>query len=124
MKRTLCGAMACAVMALWVFSAWCQDDVMQLKSDGTKPRERPAVTFPHEKHAGLMECSRCHHDYDAYGVNRGSEGRRCAECHGDGSANPIPLQRAYHEQCLSCHERLNARQGRALPVLCGQCHVR
>jgi len=90
MKRTLCGAMACAVMALWVFSAWSQDDVMQLKSDGTKPMERPAVTFPHEKHAGLMECSRCHHDYDAYGVNRGSEGRRCANVME--TALPIPFR--------------------------------
>ncbi len=124
MKRTLFGAIGCAILAAVVSLAWSQEEVMRLQGDGTKASQRPAVVFPHEKHAELMDCSRCHHDYDAYGVNKGDEGRRCAECHGSGKANPVPLQRAYHEQCLSCHERVNARQNRNLPVMCGQCHVR
>ncbi len=106
MKRTALGVFGCTLMALWAALAWSQDEVMQLKGGGNRRLERPAVTFPHEKHAELMECSRCHHDYDAYGVNKGSEGRACIECHGNGGANPVPLQRAYHEQCLSCHERV------------------
>lgn len=124
MKRILLGVIGCAVTALVVSLAWSQEDMMTLKGEGTTPSQRPAVVFPHEKHAELMECSRCHHDYDAFGGNKGSEGRRCAECHGNGGTNPVPLQRAYHEQCLSCHERVNARQNRSLPVMCGRCHVR
>ncbi len=125
MKRGVRILSGCGIIFFLVSWAWSQEDVIVFKGDGKGKRERPAVSFPHERHAQLVECTLCHHDYDVYGVNKGSEGQKCADCHGQSSGrNPIPLQRAFHEQCLSCHERLQAREGRNLPVMCGQCHVR
>lgn len=125
MKRRAQILVVCCIAVFLGTWAWSQDEVIVFEKGGGKAVQRPGVSFPHEKHAQLVECTRCHHDYDAYGVNKGSEGQKCADCHGNPSVtNPVPLQRAFHDQCLSCHERLHAREGRNLPVMCGQCHVR
>lgn len=125
MMRSALALVGGLIVIFTVSWAWPQEDVIVFKGDGKKSLERPAVSFPHEKHAQVVECTGCHHDYDIYGVNKGSEGQKCSDCHGNPSVqNPIPLQRAFHEQCLSCHERVHARQGRSLPVMCGQCHVK
>ncbi|ROR01494.1 cytochrome c3 family protein [Desulfosoma caldarium] len=125
MKRSVRILVVCCIAVFLGTWAWCQDEVMVLKGDDPKGLKRSPVSFPHERHAQLVECTLCHHDYDAYGANKGSEGQKCADCHGHSSvSNPVPLQRAFHEQCMSCHERLHAREGRNLPVMCGQCHKR
>jgi len=100
-----------------------QDEVMVLEDEALAPLERPPVTFPHERHAEIIDCTRCHHDYDRYGANLGGDGQKCSTCHAaDSQDGPMPLKRAFHLQCKSCHERLNSREGMQLPVMCGQCH--
>jgi len=125
MKSLLWTAALCAVLVFFS-SGLCQDEVMVLESEELAPRERFPVTFPHERHAELMECLRCHHDYDAYGTNVGSEGQRCSDCHDrEGDGNPVPLVRAFHSQCKSCHQKVGSGgKGTPLPVMCGQCHVK
>ncbi len=121
---------------LWMTSVLCaalmaastgfgQDEVMVLKSEALEPHERALVSFPHERHADLIDCLRCHHDFDAYGGNVGSEGQRCSDCHDlKGSGNPVPLMRAFHLQCKNCHQKVEkSAEGAPLPIMCGQCHA-
>lgn len=107
--------------------AFSQDDVMLLEDDAFGVRERPPVEFPHAKHAELItSCVRCHHDFDAYGNNEGSEGQKCGECHGKAASakNRVDLGKAFHLQCKGCHEDLTANGKKSGPVMCGSCHKR
>ena len=104
---------------------YAQEDVMVLPGREPATLQRPAVTFSHARHAEELECLRCHHDYDAMGNNTGGDGQSCADCHTpSGGENPIPLTLAFHMQCKGCHQDLNTAGGKALPVMCGQCHIR
>ncbi len=104
-----------------------QEDEMMLPARDPGELQRPAVAFSHARHADQLNCNRCHHDFDALGNNTVEEdGQACSDCHeATPGANPIPLTRAYHLQCKGCHQALIASgQSDALPVMCGQCHVR
>ncbi len=104
-----------------------QEDEMMLPARDPAGLERPAVAFSHARHAEQLDCRRCHHDFDALGNNTVEEdGQACADCHSRSPGpNPVSLTRAYHLQCKGCHQALNATgQATALPVMCGQCHVR
>jgi len=102
-----------------------QEDEMVLAGLDATWQTRPPVVFPHARHTERLDCTRCHHDYDAYGNNAGGEGQACADCHTAAAvASPVPLMRAYHLQCRGCHRKaLMADQGTP-PVMCGQCHRR
>lgn len=116
-------AVACLVSATVPLMA--QEDVIVLTPQAPKGGQRPAVSFPHARHADLLDCLRCHHDFDKLGNNTGSEGQACADCHNaSGQDKPITLTRAYHAQCKGCHTALNASERKKLPVMCGQCHIR
>jgi hypothetical protein len=125
-------ALALLMVAFFFSPVFPQDDVMELQPEGVKNFERPLVKFSHGKHAQVINCSRCHHDYDKYGNNaiKGEEdveGRHCAECH---EVKPVKGQNrlglidAFHMQCRGCHERMRAEDKTAGPVACGECHVR
>ena len=107
-------------------SAFCQDEVIMLDHDELGLHERPAVKFNHEKHQeAVSECTRCHHDYDEYMNNVGSEGQACSECHGkSGGDSGVALVNAFHLQCKTCHKALFAKDRKSGPVMCGQCHQR
>lgn len=112
-----------------ISAGYAQDDQIKLGDEALQPLQRPALVFPHERHTAVIDdCLRCHHDFDQYGVNTGSEGGKCSECHlKDPSPedNPVPLVAAFHTMCKSCHQKVVVdRSGRKLPVMCGQCHVR
>ena len=116
-----------ALLGVWgASSGEAEDETMAIDKKSFGSAMRPSVRFTHDKHGELIACSRCHHEYDKYRANKGGEeGRSCSECHTpDGSKNPIPLKRAFHIQCKSCHEGLNSAHGTSLPVMCGQCHMR
>jgi hypothetical protein len=120
--------LALALLALFaaVPLAWSQDDIMMLNSETLGRHERPLVRFTHEKHAGVIECVTCHHDFDTYYNNTGPQEVKCSECHladpGFGD-NPVPLRLAMHTKCKSCHQGMMKRGNKSGPVTCGRCHV-
>ncbi len=116
---------ACALMLIFLFVSpvVSQDEMIELNSEELGIHQRPFVQFTHEQHAAVIECLRCHHDLDNYGNNLGSEGQPCSDCHtGNPGKNPVPLQKAFHMQCKSCHDQLLARGTPGGPLMCGECH--
>ncbi|MEW5735405.1 MAG: cytochrome c3 family protein [Thermodesulfobacteriota bacterium] len=114
-------AAAAAMILLTVSPCWAQDDVMTLTSP--ESARRPPVSFPHAQHADTVDCAVCHHDFDRFGNNTGSEGRACNECHGS-QGNPEALSRAFHRLCAGCHAKKEIREEYNPPVMCGQCHLK
>ncbi len=101
-----------------------QEHIIVINHQQIGSHQRAFVRFTHEKHAEVIDCSRCHHDYDQYGANIGGEGQACSECHGMNRANPISLIKAFHLQCKSCHSDLISKGRTKGPIMCGQCHKR
>ncbi len=107
-----------------VSSSFSQEDIITINSDLIKKHERPLVQFPHKMHEEKeIECSRCHHDYNKYGVSQSEDGQKCLECHKtDIKSNPVSLVKAFHLQCKGCHEKIQKTEKIKTPVMCGQCH--
>ena len=95
---------------------------------GTKTR--PAVTFPHNRHAEAgVSCKDCHHIYkdgknvlDESKLEEGNQEIRCSTCHGS-KVRP-GLEKAFHNQCIGCHTKTPKENKKKLPRYCGECHVR
>jgi hypothetical protein len=113
------------VFAAFVPLAFSQESIVVLKHKELGKHERPIVEFNHESHSTKIDCLQCHHDYDAYGNNRGGEGQPCQTCHAKEKNQGTPgLKDAFHQQCKACHE-LMRKQGKPTgPITCGQCHVK
>lgn len=112
----------CSALAPLAFS---QDAVIVLDHKELGSHQRSLVSFDHEKHSTGIECSRCHHDYEENGTNKGGDGQPCSVCHGQKQAKArLPLEKAFHAQCKGCHEDLRAKGSANIPLLCGECHVR
>ena len=114
------------VLALVAFAAFIplahsQEDTILLNSKELGTHQRPLVEFNHKLHSeNKLDCTRCHHDFDAYLNNRGGEGQPCDTCHKKQGHDDTPsLKEAFHIQCIGCHESMKAG-----PVTCGECHVR
>ena len=128
MKR---GKPILALILLAVFAAvplaWSQEPVIMLNSETLGKHQRPLVRFTHDKHAEVIECQNCHHDFDRYYNNTGPQEVKCSECHlaqpGPGD-NPLPLMKAMHTNCKTCHRGMRARGHRSGPLTCGECHRR
>ena len=113
------------VLVLMLVSAYCQDDMTVVASDGFISPQRPEALFAHDDHnadAEIEECNECHHVYED-GVKleyESSEDMRCADCHGlERDGNTPALLNAYHLNCKGCHQARKAG-----PIMCGECHVR
>jgi hypothetical protein len=117
---------ALMIIPIGMTTVLAQEDVITLRIDDEWPHQRPRVSFPHAQHGAVIDCVRCHHSYDELGNNQGSIGASCSSCHGpDGpQAAVVPLVRAFHVQCKTCHAegRTSGRHGG--PVICGECHRR
>ncbi|MGO9022497.1 MAG: cytochrome c3 family protein [Syntrophobacteraceae bacterium] len=61
--------------------AHSQDDTILLNHAEIGKHQRPLVEFNHKLHADKLDCTRCHHDFDAFMNNRGGEGQTCDSCH-------------------------------------------
>jgi hypothetical protein len=116
-------ALVIAYMAPVAFS---QDDMTHVPVDAFGKLQRPQVAFEHDLHnekAGLEDCVVCHHgktDDGKQDLEYSSEGEPCSSCHEvDRTDDGTPLMRAYHRQCITCHE--NEGKG---PVVCGECHAK
>lgn len=116
-------ALVIAYMAPIAFS---QEDMTHIPVDEFAKLERPQVPFEHDLHnekAELEDCVVCHHSMNDDGtqsMEESSEGEPCASCHAvERTDEGTPLMRAYHKQCITCHEE----KGKG-PVACGECHVK
>ena len=128
-KNTLKIAASMLTIALLVIAymaplASAQDDMTQVPMDAFSKLERPRVAFEHDAHnekAEIEECVVCHHSQNDDGtqdLENSSEGETCESCHAvERSDGRTPLMRAYHKQCITCHEK----QAKG-PVACGECH--
>jgi hypothetical protein len=116
---------ALMIVSLFVPVVFSQEAMIMLEHKEIAPHERPPVQFNHERHADVLECLRCHHDYDEYHNNTGGEDKAqsCSACHGT-KKDLLPLTEAFHTQCKSCHELLISKGSPSGPVMCGECHVR
>ena len=73
------------------------------------PTKMGKVTFNHNKHQQIGDCSSCHHTGD---------NKQCKSCHG--TDKEIPSSKtAYHKQCKSCHS-----ENKLGPTNCKGCHIR
>ncbi len=108
------------VFAAFIPLAHSQEDFYILNHKILGKHQRPPVVFDHKFHSEKIDCLRCHHDFDAYGNNRGGEGQSCDSCHKKEADEDQPsLVDAFHWKCKGCHENMKAG-----PVACGECHVR
>lgn len=108
-----------------------QEEIITLQhTDIFKTLQRPAVRFPHDKHAAKYpDCLDCHHVYEEKGGQKvnvgGGEGQPCLECHKlEASGQRLSLRNAFHENCVGCHRTLERQSTRNGPVMCGECHIR
>jgi hypothetical protein len=124
--------MAAAVLAfIWTPRLSAQPDKVVLdNSQVSGKRTRPAVPFPHNRHAEAgLSCKDCHHLYkdgknvlDEGSLEEGKEGIRCSACHRPNSR--VKLERAFHDQCIGCHRRVLKENKKTGPFFCGGCHVK
>jgi hypothetical protein len=130
MKRTL-ATLGAAAFLLALSSPLFADppDVIIL----AKPKvfgslSRAPVRFTHGHHMGPggADCLTCHHVYkngknvlDPATLTPDNAAVQCETCH----VKPVSLQRAFHDQCITCHDT-EKKQGRATgPRACGECHA-
>ncbi len=95
-------------------------------------KQRPDVMFLDEYHDLHMEsanCLDCHHIYEN-GENILDEGEledgeaetSCSSCHTPDAT--LNLEKAYHQQCMGCHNKMKKAKEKTGPSLCGECHIR
>ncbi len=93
------------------------------KDDNFTEPQRGPVFFNHYEHELNYDCAVCHHEYDEQGnllEGVASVDLRCSDCHSlEGNGDILPLRRAYHVQCKSCHI-----EEKAGPFACSECHIR
>ncbi len=122
----------CVNISLWIVFVFtnagigiAQDDDITMNHSDLGTHTRPIVTFPHKQHEDIIECRRCHHDYDEFMTNIGEEEQSCTECHfAENGSKPVPLMKALHMQCKGCHKQIAAKRNKKPPLMCGQCHKR
>ena len=95
-------------------------------------RTRPSVDFLnryHDSHMENLQCLDCHHKYvdgknvlDEDELEEGNPNILCSSCHNEKSK--IKFTRAFHEECIGCHDRLSKEGEKTGPSLCGECHAR
>jgi c(7)-type cytochrome triheme protein len=134
MKWIGCRLLMITVAAFLVLSnspLRAQPDKMVLDSSKVSgEKQRPAVTFPHNRHVEIgLSCMDCHHFYqdgknilDESKLEEGNKDIRCSACHGPKSR--LNLQEAFHDQCTGCHKRYQKENKKTGPRYCGGCHIR
>jgi hypothetical protein len=128
------GALLIAVVALMVLTGSplrAQPDKIVLDSSRVPgKKQRPAVTFLHNRHIEIeLPCKACHHFYqngknvlDESKLEEGNQDIHCSACHGPKSR--LNLQEAFHNQCIGCHTKYQKEKKKTGPLYCGECHVR
>ena len=113
-------------VCLCIPAAMSQDDMKEIKAPAFAEHTRAPAVFLHDNHnekAGIEECETCHHGGDKEtGIQDKTDNTAgsatCADCHSVDAKKGTPLMRAYHQQCITCHQQKNSG-----PTYCGGCHV-
>ncbi len=130
-RKALTIMVAAGLILIWTPPLPAQPDKVVLdNSKASGGRTRPAVTFPHNRHAEAeLSCKDCHHLYkdgknvlDESALEEGKEGIRCSACHRPNSR--FNLEQAFHDQCIGCHRKGQKENKKAGPRFCGGCHIR
>ncbi|MEZ4551217.1 MAG: cytochrome c3 family protein [Desulfobacterales bacterium] len=121
-----CILMACGflVAGIVIFSLQKPCPIEECGRNGLRER----VGFPHEAHIVLYDCLVCHHVYDDQRNNILDPGElyednpdiRCIACHKPNAA--IGPMRAFHRQCIGCHNEESAAGRSSGPNMCSECH--
>jgi len=135
MKTIGCKALMITVAAflilIWTPHLSAQPDKIVLDNSKVLAiKTRPAVTFPHNRHAEAgFSCKDCHHLYkdgknvlDEGTLEEGKEAIRCSACHHSNSR--LSLEQAFHDQCIGCHRKALRENKKTGPHFCGGCHVK
>lgn len=126
LKQILLGVVLALVS---VAVSWAQPETIVIKNPEVfKKVQRPAVTFPHERHLETLECLDCHHRYEKGknvleedALEEGNADIRCANCHNQDSR--LGLRHAYHRLCTGCHAKMGKAGQKTGPRMCGGCHI-
>ena len=111
------------LVPLAVFAA--MPDIITINNTGIfKEKQRPPVKFSHAKHIKIKAtgCADCHHTGEKKKGEPGPKGEtpsKCNVCH----PRPDDLQRAFHRQCIDCHNKAKQEGKVTGPRLCGECHT-
>ena len=130
MKRSTVRLLALACLVSLSLAAPAQEAVMRLsKPPALGTPSRPSVRFTHENHFSLegVSCLACHHEIAPGKNDRGPKlpaaggdpSVPCESCH----TSARSLQNAFHENCITCHDREKSAGRVTGPRLCGECHV-
>lgn len=119
--------MAIVFLMLTAFYGYAMEDITRIDNTAFNHPQRPGAIFDHDDHnekADLEDdCSICHHVYENKKLvpDESSEDSMCNECHTlkSTSQNSVPLRKAFHNRCKTCHFKSNKG-----PVLCGECHTK
>ena len=123
MKRMMALAFAVAVLTVLAIAAEVPEgtEVLKLESKiGT-------VTFEHAVHAGLTDCTTCHHVWEGEG-----DPQKCSSCHGakETEEGGPKLMDAAHKTCGDCHQEKKDAGEKSGPLTdmksrqCKDCHVK
>jgi hypothetical protein len=99
--------------------AFSQEGMEKITPEAYETLTRPPALFDHDLHEEKADCADCHHGGEdgKLDPDMSSEGIPCADCHAVDAPKGTDLTRAYHKQCITCHEQ--TRKG---PLSCGECH--
>lgn len=130
-RKVLMITVAAVLILIWTPYLPAQPDKIVLdNSKVAGGRTRPAVTFPHNRHAEAgLSCMDCHHIYkdgknvlEEGALEEGKEGIRCSACHRSNSR--LKLEQAFHDQCIGCHRKDLKENKKTGPHFCGGCHIK
>jgi hypothetical protein len=122
------GALVCIFALPAVIAGAAAPDSVTMKAPNDQKMTKPAVVFPHKKHADSgIDCLVCHHKAKSKDAITSCtvEG-----CHVDASKaakkDPKGFYQAFHSKasdasCLACHKK-EKKAGKAAPVGCKDCH--
>ncbi len=102
------------------------------ESEKTTDKQRPDVLFLdeyHDLHMDSIDCLDCHHVYEngenvleESELEDGEVETACSSCHNSDAT--LDLQKAFHQQCMGCHNKMKKEKEKTGPSLCGECHIR
>jgi hypothetical protein len=128
--RRMVGLLGAAVMLLGFstrLAAEPPDIIILSKPKAFQSLSREPVRFTHGHHLSAkgVDCLTCHHVYkdgknilDPSTLTPGNPAIRCETCH----VTPASLQRAFHDQCITCHDTEKKHGRQTGPRACGECH--